>query len=149
MTINPAADRKLGELVEAADRAMQAGRLDEAARGWEGVLSLAPGHPRALLHLGQHALYCGQPQRAQDLLQKAAQADPGNPTVPLNQSFVFRALGDTAREMAALIQALTIDPYFLPALLARGALLERSGHARQAAKIYKDVLTIIPPGAQV
>jgi len=51
------------------------------------------------------------------LLQKAALADPGNPTVPLNLSFVFRALGDTAREMAALTRALTIDPYFLPALL--------------------------------
>jgi aspartyl/asparaginyl beta-hydroxylase (cupin superfamily) len=149
MTINPAADRTLGELVEAADRAMQAGRLEEAARGWETVLSLASGHPWALLHLGQHALYCGQPQRAEELLQKAAQADPGNPVVSLNLSFVFRALGDTAREMAALIRALTIDPYFLPALLARGALLERSGNPRQAAKIYKDVLTIVPSGARV
>jgi hypothetical protein len=51
--------------------------------------------------------------------------------------------------MAALTRALTIDPYFLPALLARGALLERSGNARQAAKIYKDVLTIVPAGARV
>jgi aspartate beta-hydroxylase len=149
MTMNPAADPKLGALVEAAGRAMQAGRLEEAARGWESVLSLAPDHPLALMHLGQHALYRGQPQQAQHLLQKAAQADPGNPAVPLNLSFVFRALGDTARETEALIRALTIDPYFLPALLARAALLERTGNTRQAAKIYKDVLTIIPPGARV
>ena len=149
MTINPAADPKLGALVEAASRAMQAGRLEEAARDWESVLSLAPNHPLALMHLGQHALYCGQPQQAKHLLQKAAQADPGNPAVPLNLSFVFRALGDTAQETEALIRALTIDPYFLPALLARAALLERTGNTRQAAKIYKDVLTIIPPGAGV
>jgi aspartate beta-hydroxylase len=149
MTINPAADRKLGALVEAADRAMQAGRLDEAAQGWQSVLNLAPDHPRALMHLGQHALYCGQPQQAQRLLERAALADPGNPAVPLNLSFVFRALGDTAGEMAALTRALTVDPYFLPALLARGALLERSGNPRQAAKIYKDVLTIVPSGARV
>jgi len=77
MTINPAA--KLGALVEAADRAMQAGRLEEAAQGWEAVLNLAPDHPRALLHLGQHALYCGQRQRPRSCLQKAALADPGNP----------------------------------------------------------------------
>src|SRR5471032_342990 len=64
MTMNPAADRKLGALVEAADRAMQAGRLEEAARGWESVLSLAPDHPLALMHLGQHALYRGQPTGA-------------------------------------------------------------------------------------
>lgn len=149
MTINPAADPKLGALVEVADKAMQAGRLEEAARGWQSVLSLVPDHPRALMHLGQHALYGGQPQQAQYLLQKAAQADPGNPAVPLNLSFVFRALGDTAQETAALTRALTIDPYFLPALLARAALLERTGNTRQAARVYKDVLTILPPHTQL
>ncbi|HYS45447.1 MAG TPA: aspartyl/asparaginyl beta-hydroxylase domain-containing protein, partial [Rhizomicrobium sp.] len=149
MTMNLAADRKLGVLIETADRAMQAGRLEEAAQGWEGVLNLAPDHPRALLHLGQHALYRGQPRQAKELLQKAAQADPGNPAVPLNQSFVFRALGEPAHEMAALTRALTIDPYFLPALLARAALLERAGNTRQAAKVYSDVLTIVPTGARV
>jgi aspartate beta-hydroxylase len=147
MTMNPAADPKLGALVEAADRAMQAGRLEEAARGWESVLSLAPDHPRALMHLGQHALYRGEPQQARHLLERAALADPANPAVALNLSFVFRALGDAAGEGAALTRALTIDPYFLPALLARAGLLERSGHTRQAAKVYKDVLTILPPHA--
>jgi hypothetical protein len=65
MTMKPAADPKLGALVEAAGKAMQAGRLEEAARGWQSVLSLAPDHPLALMHLGQHALYSGQPQQAQ------------------------------------------------------------------------------------
>ena len=51
--------------------------------------------------------------------------------------------------MAALTRALTIDPYFLPALLARAAWFERGGKLRQAAKIYKDVLTIVPPDARV
>src|SRR5690349_22662728 len=102
MTTNLAADRKLGTLLEAADKAMQAGRLEEAARGWESVLALAPGHPKALLHLGQHALYCGQAKRAEELLQQATLADPGNPVAPLNLSFVFRSQGDTAREAAAL-----------------------------------------------
>lgn len=145
----PAADGELAALVDAAEKAMQAGRLEEAARGWQSVLNFAPGHPRALLHLGQHALYCGQPLKAEALLQKAALADPGNPTVALNLSFAFRALKDPTGEMAALIRALTIDPYFLPALLARAALLERIGQTRQAAKIYQDVLTIVPPGARV
>src|SRR5579883_200138 len=103
----PAADGRLAALIDAAEKAMQAGRLEEAARGWQSVLNLAPGNPRALLHLGQHALYCGQPLAAQNLLQKAALADPGNPTVALNLSFVFRALNDPEREMGALIQALT------------------------------------------
>jgi len=57
-------------------------------------------------------------------------------------------MGDSAGEGAALTQALTIDPYFLPALLARAALLERSGHTRQAARVYNDVLTLVPNNAQ-
>ena len=67
----------------------------------------------------------------------------------LNLSFAFRALGDAVREMDALVRALTIDPYFVPALLARAALFERAGKPRLAAKTYNDVLTILPPGVKV
>jgi tetratricopeptide (TPR) repeat protein len=134
---------------QAAERLMQAGRLDEAAAQWKQVLAAQPGHPRALLHLGQHALYRRQPQDGMALLTRALEADPGNPTVALNLAFAWRALGDTAREMDALVRALTIDPYFLPALLARAQLFERLGKPRLAARIYNDVLTIVPPGARV
>ncbi len=47
--------------------------------------------------------------------------------------------------MAALTAALTADPYCYPALLAKGASLERNGLRRQAAQIYKDALKIVPP----
>ena len=136
-------------MVQTAERLMQAGRLDEAAAQWERVLAVEPGHAKALLHLGQHLLYRRQPEQGLALLQRALQADPGNPTVALNLSFAWRALGDAAREMEALVRALTIDPYFLPALLARAALFERVGKPRLAAKTYNDVLTIVPPGARV
>ncbi len=131
-----------------AERLMQAGRLDEAARLWEQVLAGQPDHPRALLHLGQHLLYRGQPLQARALLERALAAD-ANPMVALNLANACRALGDAGGEMAALVRALTIDPYFVPALLARGALLERLGQTRQAARLYGDVLTILPPDGQV
>jgi aspartate beta-hydroxylase len=137
------------ELAHAAGAQMQAGRLDEAAALWERVLSLDPHHPAALLHAGQHALHRGNIAGATQLLERAARSDPANPVVALNQSFVFRRAGDLQREADALTRALAIDPYFLPALLARGALLERAGQTRQAAKVYQDVLTIVPDGARV
>lgn len=138
-----------GQRAAEAERLMQAGRLDEAAMAWEQVLAGEPGHPRALLHLGQHLLYRGQPQRAKLFLERALAADPSNPMVALNLSTALRALGDVQGEMDALVQALTIDPYFLPALLARGALLERVGQSRAAAKIYADALSILPPDGRV
>jgi aspartyl/asparaginyl beta-hydroxylase (cupin superfamily) len=53
-------------------------------------------------------------------------------------------MGDTRAESNALTHALTIDPYFYPALLAKGLLVERSGQKHHAARIFKDVLSIAP-----
>ncbi|HEX4078505.1 MAG TPA: aspartyl/asparaginyl beta-hydroxylase domain-containing protein [Rhizomicrobium sp.] len=136
-------------LAERAQAAMRAGRPDEAARLWEQILATTPGHAQALFHLGQHALLRNDPARARVLLERAARAAPKEPAIPLNLSFVFRATGDGAAEMSALVAALTIDPYFYPALLAKGMLVERGGQKRHAAKIYKDLLAIAPPAAQL
>ena len=43
-----------------------------------------------------------------------------------------------------MTRALAIDPYFYPALLHKGMLLERLGKRRQAARVFKDVLKIMP-----
>ena len=133
------------QLAQAAQQAMQFGRLDEAARLWAQVLTIAPEHPQALFHLGQHKLYRRDPAGALALLQRAAQADPKNPIVPLNISFACRGLGDTSGELAALDRAIAIDPFCFPALLAKGAALHRTGASRQAARVYRDALAIAPP----
>jgi aspartyl/asparaginyl beta-hydroxylase (cupin superfamily) len=140
---------RVAEFTNAAQQAMQAGRQEEAAGHWMTVLSLAPEHPQALFHLGQLALMRRDTQRARDLFERAAKAAPQEPAVPLNLSFLFRLTGEASAEMAALTRALTIDPYFYPALLARALLLERTGHKRQAARVFKDVLSIAPPGDQL
>ncbi len=140
---------RIGNLVAAAQSAMRAGRHDEAAQLWSEVHSADAEHPQALFHLGQHALMRKDTGRARQLLQRAAKAAPREPAIPLNLSFVHRATGDAAAELAALTDALAIDPYFFPALLAKGMLLERTGEKRKAARIYKDVLTIAPPEEQV
>jgi aspartate beta-hydroxylase len=138
-------DLRIAELFRAADLALQGGRPDEAARAWALVQQLAPGHPRALFHLGQHRLHHGDAAGARTLLEQAAAGDPNSPVIPFNLSAAARAMGDGAGELAALERALAIDPYFFPALLAKAMYLERIGQARQAARVYKDVLTIAPP----
>jgi len=140
---------RINELVAAAQQRMRTGQLEQAAQCWREILALAPEHPQALFHLGQHALYSRDLKTAQTFLERAVAAAPGEPAIPLNLSFVFRATGDTRGEMDALTRALTIDPYFYPALLAKGMLLERTGDKKQAARTYKDVLTISPPDDQL
>lgn len=136
-------------LAERAGEAMRAGRQDDAARLWEQVLALSPGHAQALFRLGQHALMRRETERARDLLERAARAAPAEPSIPLNLSFVFRATGDRGAEMAALTAALAIDAYFFPALLAKGLLMERMGEKRQAARVFRDALAIAPPQDQL
>ena len=136
-------------ILEAAQDAMRLGRMDDAAQLWERVLAAAPQHPQALFHLGQHALMRKEVARARDLLERAARAAPKEPAIQLNLSFVFRATADAAAEMAALTAALAIDPYFYPALLAKGLLFERGGQKHLAARVYRDVLAIAPPAEQI
>jgi aspartyl/asparaginyl beta-hydroxylase (cupin superfamily) len=140
---------RIAALVRSAFQNMHERRLDEAANIWDQVLQLAPNHPQALLHLGQHQLYRKEPLGARRLLERAAIADPQNPVVPLHIAFTHRATGDGENELAALTRSLTIDPYFFPALLAKGMLQERSGATRKAAGTFKDVLTIAPPEDQL
>jgi aspartate beta-hydroxylase len=140
---------RVAELIGAAQEAMRVGRTADASRLWEQVLAVAPDHPRALFHSGQHALMHKDYVRARDRLEQAARVVPNDPAIPLNLSFLYRATGDTEAEAKALTAALSIDPYFYPAVLAKAMLLERSGNKRQAARVYKDVLSIAPPDEQI
>ena len=138
---------QIAELTRAANRAMQSGRMNDAVRVWEQVQELAPDHPQALLHLGQHRQFLGDAKGALALLARAAQVDPDNPIVPLNLAAAYRALGDSQNELASLARALAIDPYFFPAHLAKAMYFERMGKVREAAKLYKDALALAPPAS--
>jgi aspartyl/asparaginyl beta-hydroxylase (cupin superfamily) len=131
-------------MAHSAQIAARAGRIDEAARGYERVLSVAPDHPQALVFLGQHSLRRGDTQGAVQLLQRAVQVAPQDPLAALNLAFAHRASGNADAEMGALGAALTADPHCYPALLALGALQERLGSTRDAARSYRDALKIVP-----
>jgi aspartyl/asparaginyl beta-hydroxylase (cupin superfamily) len=143
--VNPDVDR----FAQAADAAARAGRLDEAGRIFGEVLRLSPQHPRALLFLGQQTLHRGDARGALDLLARAAVAAPKDPLAWLNLSFARRTLADSAGEIDALDKALVADPYCYPALLAKGAFLVRIGRRREAARVYRDALAILPPDDQL
>ena len=140
-----AEDVRVRMLVQTAQRLMAEGRLDDAASAWDQVLRAAPEHPQALFRLGQHRFFRKDVHGARQLLERAERADPRDANITLSLAFVHRALNDPAREMATLVRALTIDPYFLPALLAKGMLEERLGQPRQAAQTYRIAADVAPP----
>lgn len=138
-------------MVQAEQRAMLAeaaameGRWADAERLWGEVAAIDPGHARARHRLGIHAFQRGAFAEAVEHLGVAVSLQPGDPMPALMLANALRELGRSDEELAALTMALDADPYFYPALLARGAAYERLGRATEAAMTYRNVLKICPP----
>lgn len=141
--MSQASGNALNNLIDVARRAARAGRTDEAARAWEQVRASAPDHPEALYFFAQRALAQGDARSAVPWLQRAAQASP-QPVILLGLAHAQHMLGDDMGQMNALEGALKADPYCYPALLSKGALLEKMGFPRQAARTFADALKILP-----
>ena len=135
---NPA----LEALIQSARELARAGRPADAEALWRRVLAQAPGHAEAVLVLGMALITRGEPARAVEILQTSVGR---NPMLELYIALAQKQLGNSAAEMEAVTRALDLDPYFFPALLHKGMLLERLGKHRSAAKVFRDVLKIMPP----
>ncbi|HET7204929.1 MAG TPA: aspartyl/asparaginyl beta-hydroxylase domain-containing protein [Steroidobacteraceae bacterium] len=140
--MNTTANPTVEPFVRAARDLAKAGRANEAEQHWRKVLELAPGHVEAVLALGTAAIARREPARAVEILRTAARPDP---MVDLYQALAFKQLGNLGAERDAITRALDIDPYFFPALLHKGMLLERIGQRRGAARVFRDVLKVMPP----
>lgn len=102
-------------------------------------------NPAELNVAGLRALGAGQTGSAVALLRRAVAADPGAAQLWYNFSNALHAAGDRAAEEKALDEALTRDPYFDHALLAKGRLLEDSGNRKEALNHYQRLLAAIDP----
>jgi tetratricopeptide (TPR) repeat protein len=97
--------------------------------------------------LGFGALQRGNAAEARRLLLAAQNAAPDDKIVLLTLAMACKECNDADGEASALTAALTADPNYLPALLARGAMLERQGHP-EAPAAYADALKAAPEMAQ-
>jgi aspartyl/asparaginyl beta-hydroxylase (cupin superfamily) len=139
-----AGQEEIGGLEIQAARAVQAGRLDEAAGYWGRILQIAPGHPGSLLGLGQLAFTRGDMEAARVAFDRLVRTGTKDPRHWVNLGIVCRNLGDEKGEEEALQGAMRADPSDLLALLARGNLYERQGKRHQAAKAYGAAATVAP-----
>jgi aspartate beta-hydroxylase len=135
-------------LVGQAEQAAGKGQWVEAERLWIEVAQLAPDNGRAHHRIGIHAFQRGAFQEAEAALVRAWTLLPPEPMIALMLANVRRELGQVDGEFAALDMALATDPYFYPALLARGAAFDRQGKRKLAAVTYQNVMKIAPPEPQ-
>jgi aspartyl/asparaginyl beta-hydroxylase (cupin superfamily) len=98
----------------------------------------------ALLQQAGEALSRHDPQTALGLIDQADRMGPTHHGF-LNRALALRMLGDLPGALAALDDALAIQPYDFTALLGKAAMLEQIGPARAAADVYRNALKIAPP----
>jgi aspartate beta-hydroxylase len=148
MIATAATESQIRALIDAVDRADQAGNRCEAERTLELARATAPDHPGVLNVAGMRALLAGNAGAARPLLERAAALDPASPMLWLNLALAHRELNDQAAERDAIEQALTADPRFFPALLHKARLFERQGKLKLAAYMYHAFLCCVPAGVQ-
>jgi aspartyl/asparaginyl beta-hydroxylase (cupin superfamily) len=148
MIATAATEIQIRALIDAVDRADQAGNRGEAERALAQARAAAPDHPGVLNVAGMRALLDGDAGAARPLLERAAALDPASPMLWLNLALAHRELNDEAAERDALEQALAAGPRFFPALLHKARLFERQGKLKQAAYMYHAFLCCVPAGVQ-
>jgi aspartate beta-hydroxylase len=120
-----------------AKAARQAGRLDEAAALLDRLLADQPGLAPAWNLLGLVKLESGHGDAAAESFRRAAELDPAQPFPWFNLARAYRSLGQFATELQALDEALSRDPYFLPAIVAKGLALRALDRDDEACALYR------------
>lgn len=133
------------DLLARAKQATAQARMREASQLWTEVLRLHPTNSDALFNLGMMALANDDVATAVGLLQSAHQAAPTEPMILLHLASARAQAGDVQGQWDTLQQALVIDPYFMPAMLAQGQLLYGQGKKRAAASMFRNAIKIAPP----
>ena len=132
-----------------AAEAWQQGRPETASQLLHALLEDNPRHVTALNTLGLIAIGARESEEALVYFERAAAADPAAPGIWFNHFQALEAAGDLPRALDSLDRALAIDPYFVPALIKKAALLERLGRREESADLYRRIIAASPDPAQL
>jgi aspartate beta-hydroxylase len=105
--------------------------------------------PQQLLADAVAAMQRGDVQGALGCVRQAEEIAPFDPHVRMQKALIHRASGALPAALAAIDEALALDPYNFLALLSKGALVERLSGERVAAKVYENAIKLAPAEANL
>ena len=118
----------------------QAGRIDEAERGYRGWLSQHPDDADGLHLLGMLRHQRGDSAEALGLVAKAYALQPDNPSLALAHGTLLRQAGDPVAASLAYFQALALDPNLGGAHVGLGQLALDRDDAKTAEEHFRIAL---------
>jgi tetratricopeptide (TPR) repeat protein len=131
------------DILHQAVRQHQHGRLDEAARLYQAILAVQPGHPEALHLLGVVAHQKGDYARAVELIVRAIAGKPGDAMYHANLAEAYRALGRLDEAVASCRAALRLRPDYAEAANNLGLALLGQGKTEAIAQ-FGEALRLKP-----
>jgi aspartyl/asparaginyl beta-hydroxylase (cupin superfamily) len=131
---------RLQTVIAQAVTARQRGDAAAERRALDEGLALAPAHPQLLNAAGMRAMADGDLSTALARFAAAAEHDPGQPVLWINQATIHRQLGDDDAERHALDRALAIDRLNFTAQLRMAELHERRSDEAAAAQGWAGIV---------
>lgn len=100
--------------------------------------------PEQLMADAVAAMRRGDSHGALLAITQAERLAPYDPQVKMQKALVHRMTGALPAALAALDEALALDPYNFLALLSKGAVIEKLSGERVAARTYENALKLAP-----
>jgi len=120
------------------------GKLDDAVKAFNDVLSMDPNSPHALYSLGLIAMNAGDLARAQEYCDQGVKANLQFAPLHYLRGAVLQATGNKEAALSSYDAALEIQPDYQEVLLNSGAMLRAMFRHKEALERFNKILTINP-----
>jgi len=130
-----------------AERALQAGELAEAERGFESALEREPADLRALLGLGLTQELLEQPGDAERAYRRALEVDAAFPEALNNLGALLREQRREAEAVSFFRQAIESRERYVDAHINLALALDQSDRFEEAAQAYSAAIALAPRDA--
>ncbi len=144
----PSGTGRAADLLGAAVKHHQEGRLAEAEASYRRVLEIEPGNADALNMLGIVALQSGRSDAAVEMIGRAIKENATNPAYFYNLGVALRANGKISEATAAARQAVSLKPDMAEAHFSLASFLHEDGKLAEAIAAYRQTIRFQPRLAQ-
>lgn len=124
------------------------GKLEEAQKIYNQILSIDPYHAQAWHLSGVVALQCGEPALSRERVATAISLNPHDASMYYNQAIALERLQLNEEAVASYDKAIAIKPNDVKAYINRGAILKAVGKLDEAISSYNSAIAIKPDSAE-
>jgi tetratricopeptide (TPR) repeat protein len=133
---------RIGELIAAADDALEKGDNLEAKKALQSAQILAPNDPNVLRRLGVVYLNMHDPASAREVYEHLLQIDPRDDLAESSLANALHLLGEEDAALQHHERAIALDPEYAPHYFNYANTLYDLGHRERAREAYEKAFAL-------